>query len=97
MGGFNQYSLYVTIPSEMVKKLGITKNSLLVIDVVDDAIITVRKLDNKSGFTKRELEKIQNPDKFKDDDYHKEEDNKILKPTIPDSDFKNPLDKLDDI
>lgn len=95
IGGRNQSSLYMTIPSEMVKKLGITQDSLLFIDVIDDSIITVKKIDKKTGLTRRELEKIRNPDNYEGDDWPKEENN-MIGHTLP-ADFKNPLDELDDI
>jgi len=42
-GGFNQYSLYSTIPSRIVKKIGITKDSVLSVGIADDSIITITK------------------------------------------------------
>lgn len=80
----------------MVKKLGITQDSLLFIDAMDDSIITVKKIDKKSGLTRREQEKIRNPDQWEDADYKDDQGN--IKPIeIPGDDFKNPLDELDDI
>lgn len=84
-GGFNQYSLYITIPSRIVKKIGITKDSVLSVGIADDSIITITKTTN--GKTKKKLpSKIQS---------YKIEPN-TDEPTI-EKDFKNPLDKLDNI
>jgi len=95
-GGANRYSFYVTIPSEMVKKLRMTQDTLLSIEVIDDSIITIKKLDNKAGLTKREKEKIQNHFNNNKQEVGDIEESNMIGKTLP-VDFKNPLDELDDI
>jgi len=84
-GGLNQYSLYITIPSRIVKRLGITENSTLSIGIIDESIITIRKTTNEK--TKSKLNKTQ--------DYKTEPD--MVDEPIMEKDFKNPLDRLDNI
>ncbi len=47
--GNNQYSLYVTIPSKIVKRLNITEDTMLEIRLLDDQTITISEYhqDNK--------------------------------------------------
>ncbi|MDH3339991.1 MAG: hypothetical protein OEL84_01755 [Nitrosopumilus sp.] len=49
LGGNNQYSLYVTIPSKIVKRLNITEDTMLKIRLLEDQTITISKhlQDNK--------------------------------------------------
>ena len=49
LGGNNQYSLYVTIPSKIVKKLNITEDTMLEIRLLEDQTITISEYhqDNK--------------------------------------------------
>ena len=42
-GGLNDYSLYITIPSKIVKKLKITEKDSLFIGIKDDSAITISK------------------------------------------------------
>lgn len=41
LGGNNQYSLYVTIPSTIVKRLNITEDTMLEVGLLDDQTITI--------------------------------------------------------
>ena len=82
-GGLNQYSLYITIPSRIVKRLGITENSILSIGITDDSIMTITKATNEK--TKSKVGKTRN---YK------------IEPHMGKSiieEFKNPLDRLDNI
>jgi len=83
-GGLNQYSLYITIPSKIVKRLGITENSILSIGITDDSIMTITKATNEK--TKSKVSKTQN---YKIESHMKE--------YIIEEEFKNPLDRLDNI
>lgn len=49
LGGNNQYSLYVTIPSKIVKRLNITEDTMLEIGLLEDHTITISEYlqDNK--------------------------------------------------
>lgn len=85
--------MYLGIPSVIVQKIDITKNSYLKIDVIDDIII-IKKLE--AGFTKREKEKIQNHVNDNKQGIGDKEESNIIPRPLPD-DFKNPLDDLDDI
>lgn len=71
------------IPSEIVKKLKIDQNSTLLIDLVDDAIIVIKKCNPQ--FTKSELSKIRDLNNLE----NSEEPEHTKKP------IKNPLDDLD--
>ena len=82
-GGLNQYSLYITIPSRIVKRLGITEDTTLSMGIADESIITITKTNEKA---KSKPNKIQN---FKTKSYMNE--------PIKEKDFKNPLDRLDNI
>ena len=57
LGGNNQYSLYVTIPSKIVKRLNITEDTMLEIRLLEDQTITISEYlqDNKR------LQKTQEP------------------------------------
>ena len=83
-GGLNQYSLYITIPSKIVKRLGITENSTLSIGITDDSIMTITKATNEK--TKSKVSKTQN---YKIESH--------MGKSIIEEEFKNPLDRLDNI
>jgi bifunctional DNA-binding transcriptional regulator/antitoxin component of YhaV-PrlF toxin-antitoxin module len=85
-------TMYLGIPSAILQKIGITRNSYLLVDVMYDIII-IKKL--KTGLTKREIEKVRNYHNHEEEIDDKEENN-MIGHTLPD-DFKNPLDELDDI
>ena len=67
LGGNNQYSLYVTIPSKIVKRLNITEDTMLEIRLLDDQTITISEYnqDNKKlqkteeSKTKEQIQKQQ--------------------------------------
>ena len=86
LGGFNQYSLYITIPSKIVKKLGITQDSILYVSTVDDDSIIIKKTINET--TKNKIKNYNNS---------KSESNINDESMIQKEDFKNPLDRLDNI
>jgi len=83
-GGLNQYSLYITIPSRIVKRLEITENSILSIGIIDESIMTITKTTNEK--TKSKVSKTRNY-KIKSD----------IGKSIMKEEFKNPLDRLDNI
>ena len=90
--GKNKTSLYLGIPSAIVQKVGITKNTYLLFELLDDTII-IKK--DKAEFTKREKQRIRDYFNHKEETDDKEENNMIDRP-FP-KDYKNPLDELDDI
>jgi len=49
-------TLYFAIPSEIVKKLKLNSDSYLLVDLIEDSIIVIKKHDPQ--FTKTELNKI---------------------------------------
>lgn len=76
------------IPSDIVKKLGLNQNSFLLIDLIEDSIIVIKKVNPQ--FTKTELNKvILQKNNYQD------------KPTVineehqSEQEFKNPLEDLD--
>ena len=67
-------------------------NSYLLVDLIDESIIVIKK--HNPQFSRTEIARIQN---YKDKKSH---DSKTINNTtieIPNDDFKNPLDRLDDI
>lgn len=46
-GGLNDYSLYFTIPAEIVRTMGITEDTHLTIKIQDENKITITKNDSK--------------------------------------------------
>ena len=49
LGGNNQYSLYVTIPSKIVKRLSITEDTMLEIGLLEDHTITISEYHHQDG------------------------------------------------
>ena len=89
--GGNGDTVYLGIPSNIAKQLQISENSYLMIDLIDDSIIVIKK--HNPQFTKYELNKIQN---YKNSNSTNNEEELIVnEPTIIENDFKNPLDGLD--
>ena len=97
--GGNGETVYLGIPSDIVKQLQISENTHLMIDLVDDSVIVIKK--HNPQFTKSELSKIQQnyandskkrttkePTTDDDDDSNRITENK---------DYKNPLDRLDNL
>ena len=84
LGGNNQYSLYITIPSKIVKRLNITEDTMLEIGLLEDHTITISEhhhhQDDKK-LQKTEASKTEEPVQRQQ---IKEED-----------DTPNPLDGLD--
>ena len=80
-GGLNDYSLYITIPSEIVKKLKIIEDDPLFVRIKDDSTIIISKTNKIRNNT------IQNKNEY----YHyiENEEGKEGK------EFANPLDGLD--
>jgi len=82
-------TLYFAIPSEIVKKLKLSPDSYLLVDLIDDSIIVIKKHDPQ--FTKTELNKI---------DLHKnvtEENPIVIEEKLDEEkkEFDNPLKNLD--
>ena len=65
LGGNNQYSLYVTIPSKIVKRLNITEDTMLEIRLLEDQTITISEYlqDNKKLQKTQEPKQKQQPKK----------------------------------
>ena len=62
LGGNNQYSLYITIPSKIVKKLNITEDTMLEIGLLEDQTITISEyLQDSKKLQKTEEPKIEEP------------------------------------
>ena len=62
LGGNNQYSLYVTIPSKIVKRLNITEDTMLEIGLLDDQTITISEyLQDSKKLQKTEESKTKEP------------------------------------
>jgi len=61
LGGNNQYSLYVTIPSKIVKRLNITEDTMLEIGLLEDHTITISEYPQDNKKHQRIEEPIQKP------------------------------------
>ena len=93
--GGNGETVYLGIPSNIARQLRISENTHLMIDLVDDSVIVIKKYNPQ--FTKSEISKIQQnhtnePDAIKDsiiNDDNNKQPNK--------DDYKNPLDRIDNI
>lgn len=93
--GGNGETVYLGIPSNIVKQLQISENTHLMIDLVDDSVIVIKK--HNPQFTKSEITKIQqnytnDSDTAKDSIVDDDGDSKQ-----PDKDYNNPLDRIDDL
>lgn len=84
--------MYFGIPSKIVNKLRLTPDSYLLVGLIDESIIVIKK--HNPQFSKTEIARIQNYNDKKSHDSKKINDKAI---EIPNDDFKNPLDELDDI
>ena len=94
--GGNGDTVYLGIPSNIVKRLQISENTHLMIDLVDDSVIVIKK--HNPQFTKSEMSKIQNHANYskrttKDPNTYDDDSNMITK----NKDYKNPLDRLDNL
>ena len=93
--GGNGETVYLGIPSNIVKQLQISENTHLMIDLIDDSVIVIKK--HNPQFTKSEISKIQqnytnDSDAAKDSIIDDGDDSKQ-----PDKDYNNPLDRIDDL
>ena len=68
LGGNNQYSLYVTIPSKIVKRLNITEDTVLEIGLLEEQTITISKHLQDSKKPQKTEESIQKQQPKKTDD-----------------------------
>lgn len=84
--------MYFGIPSKIVNKMRLMPSSYLLVDLVDESIIVIKKLYPQ--FSRTETVRIQNYNDKKSQDNKKINDTSV---EIPDDDFKNPLDEIDDI
>jgi antitoxin component of MazEF toxin-antitoxin module len=90
--GGNGETVYLGIPSNIVKQLQISENTHLMIDLVDDSVIVIKK--HNPQFTKSEISRIQqnhtnDSDAVKDSVTDDSDDSKQ-----PDKDYNNPLDRI---
>jgi len=76
-------TLCLGIPSEIVKKLNLNHNSYLLVELVDEAIIVIKKINPQ--FTKTEINKVTTDKKIIETSVN----NKELK-----EEFDNPLKDL---
>ena len=88
--GGNGDTVYLGIPANIVKQLQISENSYLMIDLIDDSIIMIKK--HNPQFTRMELNKIQN---YKNNSNNRKEELTVNESSKLEDDFKNPLDDLD--
>ena len=79
--GLNDYSLYITIPSKIVKKLKITEDDPLFVRIKDDSTITISKT-NKIRTTQQKKKESDEKEHYDTRDNNNNE-------------FINPLDGLD--
>ncbi len=75
------------IPSEIVKKLKLNQHSFLLIDLVDDSIIVIKKVNPR--FTKTELDKV-----IVHENNIQNKNNTVNEVHKSEQEFKNPLDGL---
>lgn len=68
LGGNNRYSLYITIPSKIVKLMDISKDTMLEVRILEDQTITISKHQNsKKTRPKEPKPAIQNMNISKED------------------------------
>jgi len=79
LGGNNQYSLYVTIPSKIVKRLDITEDTMLEVGLLEDQTITISRHQENKKQSKSEEQTEQS----------------MQTKEIKDDNSPNPLDGLD--
>ena len=84
-------TMYLGIPSKIIDRLRLDQNSYLMIELIDDSIMVIKKYNPQ--FTKIELNKIQN---YKLNSNKNKESTIKEQPHVKD-DFKNPLDRLENI
>ena len=53
-GGNNQYSLYITIPSKIVKLMDISKDTILEVGILKDQTITISKYQDSKKIRSKE-------------------------------------------
>jgi len=72
LGGNNQYSLYVTIPSTIVKRLNLTEDTMLEVGLLDDQTITIsqhhenKKQSKSQEQTEQSIQTKENKDNDED-------------------------------
>ena len=88
--GGNGDTVYLGIPINIVKQLQISENSYLMIDLIDDSIIVIKK--HNPQFTKMELNKVQD---YNNTNSTNNKEELTVDEQIIENDFKNPLDDLD--
>ena len=95
--GGNGETVYLGIPSNIVKQLHISENTHLMIDLVDDSVIVIKKHDPQ--FTKSEINKIQQ-------NSASDSKKRVTKESTMDDgsslitkneEYENPLDRLDNL
>ena len=69
LGGNNRYSLYITIPSKIVKLMDISKDTMLEVRILEDQTITISKHQNSKKTRPKEpkLTTTQNTEIPKED------------------------------
>ena len=93
--GGNGDTVYLGIPSNIVKQLQISENTHLMIDLIADSVIVIKK--HNPQFTKSETSKIQNyanDSKRTTRESIMDADNNLI---TKNKDYKNPLDRLDNL
>ena len=88
-------TLCIGIPAKIVRKLNLHQDSLLLVELIDENIIVIKKHD--PHFTRTELNKIHS--KNNNSNVQKEETvtSKQLENKDNDNNSYNPLDRLDNI
>ena len=79
-------TMYLGIPSKIIDKLNLNQNSYLMIDLIDDYIIMIKK--HNPQFTKPEINKVIG-------NQNNTEKKSIVIEEESEEEFKNPLDDLD--
>ena len=82
--------MYFGIPSKIVSKLRLQRDGYLLVDLVDESIIIIKK--HTPQFSKNEIARVRNFASVDNKD-DKKIDGQLVE--IPGDDFKNPLDEID--
>jgi antitoxin component of MazEF toxin-antitoxin module len=88
-------SLCFSIPSEIVKKMNVTSDSFLYVELVNDTTFGVRKINHK--LSKNEIEKIQKIDPETTDEKQQLESKTIIQEKRDDDGDDNSYNPLDDV
>ncbi len=83
-------TMYFGIPSKIVSKLRLKQDGYLLVDLVDESIIIIKK--HTPQFSKNEIARVRNFTSMEKED-SKETNGQPVE--IPGDDFKNPLDNMD--